>query len=501
VNTVINPYFYSVKLTALLALFPLALIAAEKPNIVLIYADDLGFGDVSCNGATAVQTPNIDRIAKEGVNFTAGYATSATCTPSRFSLLTGKYAWRQKGTGILPGDAAMIIDPGQPTLPGALKKAGYRTGVVGKWHLGLGGKEGVDWNQPIKQSPNAIGFDFSHIMAATGDRVPCVYVEDGKVVNLDPADPIQVSYKQAFPGLPTGVSHSEELKLDWSHGHNMAIINGIGRIGYMKGGTKALWRDEEMADHFSSQAVRFIRESKDQPFFLYFALHDPHVPRVPHPRFVGKTTMGPRGDVIVQADWQVGEVLKALDELRLAENTLVVLSSDNGPVIDDGYKDEAVKKLGDHKPAGPFRGGKYSLYEGGTRVPTIVRWPARIRAGKTSTAMLSQIDFAKTFAAIAGAEASFPDSHDATAALLGEAEQGRAEVIEHASQLAIRAGDWKFIPPGQGARKSTATNTELGNEPTGQLFDLSKDPGEKTNVAKDHPDKVTELKAKLEAAR
>ncbi|MCW1924667.1 sulfatase-like hydrolase/transferase [Luteolibacter arcticus] len=489
------------KLTALLSFLPLALIAAEKPNIVLIYADDLGFGDVSCNGATAVQTPNIDRIAKEGINFTAGYATSATCTPSRFSLLTGKYAWRQEGTGILPGDAALIIDPAQPTLPGALKKAGYRTGVVGKWHLGLGGQEGVNWNQPIERSPNAVGFDFSHIMAATGDRVPCVYVEDGKVVNLDPADPIEVSYKTPFPGLPTGVSHRQDLKLDWSHGHNMAVINGIGRIGYMKGGTKALWKDEDMADHFSAQAVRFIRESKDKPFFLYFALHDPHVPRVPHPRFVGKTTMGPRGDVIVQADWQVGEVLKALDELRLAENTLVVLTSDNGPVIDDGYKDEAVKELGTHKPAGPFRGGKYSLYEGGTRVPTIARWPARVKPGKTSAAVISQIDFPKTFAAIAGAEASFPDSHDLSAALLGESEKGRDEVIEHAGQLAIRSGDWKFIPAGQGAKRSKATDTELGNEPTGQLFDLSKDPGEKTNVATAHPEKVAELKAKLEAVR
>ena len=489
------------KLTTLLALLPLSLIAAEKPNIVLIYADDLGFGDVSCNGATAVQTPNIDRIAKEGINFTAGYAVSGTCTPSRFSLLTGKYAWRQKGTGILPGDAAMIIDPAQPTMPATLKKAGYRTGVVGKWHLGLGGKEGVNWNEPIKLSPNAVGFDFSHIMAATGDRVPCVYVEDGKVVNLDPADPIEVSYKQPFPGLPTGVSDRDKLKLDWSHGHNMAVVNGIGRIGYMKGGTKALWKDEDMADHFCSQAVRFIKESKDHPFFLYYALHDIHVPRVPNPRFVGKTTMGPRGDAIVQADWQVGEVLKTLDELKLADNTLVIVSSDNGPVIDDGYKDDSVKKLGDHKPAGPFRGGKYSHFEGGTRVPTIVRWPARIKAGKTSTAMVSQIDFAKTFAAIAGVEASFPDSSDATAALLGDSDQGRTEVIEHASQLAIRSGDWKYIPAGKGEKRQQTTGTELGNEPTGQLFDLSKDPGEKNNLASDHPEKLAELKAKLDAVR
>jgi arylsulfatase A-like enzyme len=285
-----------------LALTSIAAHAADKPNIVLIYADDLGWGDVSCNGATAVQTPNIDRIAKEGINFDSGYASSSTCTPSRFSLLTGKYAWRQQGTGVLPGDAAMIIDPAKPTLPAMLKKAGYRTGVVGKWHLGLGGKEGVNWNTEIKPSPREIGFDFSHIMAATGDRVPCVYLENGKVLNLDPADPIEVTYKQGFKGyegLPNGVKDRASLKMDWSHGHNMAVINGIGRIGYMKGGSKALWNDEEMADHLAGQALRFIRESKDAPFFLYFALHDIHVPRVPNPRFTGKTTMGPRGDAIV----------------------------------------------------------------------------------------------------------------------------------------------------------------------------------------------------------
>ena len=474
------------KSVVLLALLPFAA-AAETPNIILIYADDLGFGDVSCNGATAVRTPNIDRIAKEGVNFSAGYATSATCTPSRFSMLTGKYAWRQEGTGILPGDAALIIDPAQSTLPGMLQKAGYRTGVVGKWHLGLGGKGGVDWNQPIKPSPNEFGFDFSHIMAATGDRVPCVYVEDGKVVNLDPADPIEVSYKQAFPGLPTGTKDRATLKLDWSHGHNMAIVNGIGRIGYMKGGTKALWKDEDMADHFTGQALRFIRESKDGPFFLYFALHDIHVPRVPHPRFVGKTSMGSRGDAIVQADWQVGEVLRLLDDLALAQNSIVIFSSDNGPVIDDGYKDQAEEKLGGHKPAGPWRGGKYSIHEGGTRVPFLLRWPARVKPGKASAAMVSQIDFAASFAKLTGREASFPDSENVLPALTGESDKGRDHVIEHANQLAIRAGDWKFIP----GKK----------DQPGQLHDLSKDPGESKNLASVNPEKRDELRALLETAR
>ncbi len=488
------------KLLALLTLLPITLLSAEKPNIVLIYADDLGFGDVSINGATAVSTPNIDRIAREGINFTSAYSTSATCTPSRFSMLTGKYAFRQQGTGVLPGDAALILDLAQPTLQSTLKQAGYRTGAVGKWHLGLGGKGGVDWNRPLKPGANETGFDHSFLMAATGDRVPCVYVEDGRVVNLDPADPIEVSYKQPFPGLPTGVSHRAELKMDWSHGHNMAVINGIGRIGYMRGGAAALWKDGDMADDFAGRAVDFIRGAKDGPFFLYFALHDPHVPRVPHPRFAGKTAMGPRGDAIVQADWQVGEILRILDELKLAENTLVLVTSDNGPVIDDGYKDDAVAKLGNHKPSGPFRGGKYSLFEAGTRVPTVLRWSARVKPGQTSAAIVSQVDFPRSFAKLAGRDLpadAFPDSQDQLAALLGESATGRDHHIHHAGRLAIRVGDWKYIPAGPGPKVSQWTNTELGNDPEDQLYHLSKDPGEQTNLAKEHPGKIRELAAKL----
>jgi arylsulfatase A-like enzyme len=470
----------------LLALLTVPLLAAEKPNIVLIYADDLGYGDVSCNGATRVQTPNIDRLAKEGINFSAGYATSSTCTPSRFSMLTGTYAFRQKGTNILPGDAKLIIDPARPTLPSVLAEAGYRTGVVGKWHLGLGGAGGADWNGAITPGANQVGFDFSHIMAATGDRVPCVYVENGKVVNLDPADPIEVSYRHAFEGEPTGTSHRKELRMDWSHGHNQAVVDGIGRIGYMKGGKAALWKDEEMADHFAGQALRFIRESKDQPFFLFYALHDIHVPRVPHPRFVGKTDMGPRGDAIVQTDWQVGEVLRLLDELALAKNTLVVFTSDNGPVLDDGYVDQSVVKLGDHRPAGPFRGGKYSAHEGGTRMPFLARWPGVIPAGGKSEALISQVDFPKTFAKIAGKEVtSFRDSQDVSAALLGKSPAGRDHVVQQAAngQLALREGQWKYIAArGQGKA---------------QLYDLAADPAEKNNLAGPNAAKTKELAGKL----
>ncbi len=455
---------------------------ASPPNIVLIYADDLGFGDISANGATAVNTPNIDRIAAEGINFKSGYSTTATCTPSRFSLLTGKYAFRQKGTGILPGDAGLIIDPHSPTLATVLQKAGYRTGVVGKWHLGLGGEGGPEWNRQIKPGPKEVGFDFSYIMAATGDRVPCVYVHDGKVVNLDPADPIKVSYQESFPGLPTGISHRSELRMDWSHGHNNAVVNGVGRIGFMSGGKAALWKDEEKAEVFTTQAVNFIKDSKDQPFFLFHALHDIHVPRIPNPRFVGKTKMGARGDAIVQADWQVGEVLKTLDELNLAENTLVIFTSDNGPVLDDGYVDGSATMVGDHKPAGPFRGGKYTIYEGGTRMPFLVRWPAKIKGGKTSEAMVSQVDFSRTFARLAGTvvpKGSFPDSEDVSSALIGESTEGRKFIVEQGGGglLALRAGNWKLIP-------------KKGKP---ELFDLARDPAESENVADRHPDKVKQL--------
>ncbi|HEY1173710.1 MAG TPA: arylsulfatase [Verrucomicrobiae bacterium] len=486
-------------IACLLALAATSTEAAQKPNIVLIYADDLGYGDVSANGSTTIKTPNMDRLAKDGLRFTAGYATSATCTPSRYSMMTGEYAWRQKGTGILPGDAALIIKPGRTTLPSILQKAGYQTGAVGKWHLGLGDKE-IDWNADIKPGPVEVGFNYSYIMAATADRVPCVYVENHRVVGLDPKDPISVNYTKNFPGEPTGKENPELLtKQKPSHGHDMSIVNGISRIGFMKGGKAALWKDEDMADTFTGKAVQFIEKNKSQPFFLYFGLHDPHVPRVPHPRFVGKSGMGPRGDAIIQADWCVGEVLNALEKLKLAENTIVIFSSDNGPVIDDGYQDDAVKLLGEHKPWGPYRGNKYSKFEAGTRVPFIVRWTGKIKPG-VSDAMVSQVDFLASFAALTGqplAEADAPDSLNMLPALLGESKQGRDFMLEHANGVALRQGNWKFIEPSKGPKVNKNTNAETGNDELPQLYDLSKDVNERKNVAAEHPEKVQEMQAAL----
>ena len=469
---------------------------AAPPNIVLIYADDLGFGDVSCNGARAGLTPNVDRLAKGGLNFTDAHSTSATCTPSRYALLTGEYPWRKRGTGVLPGDARLIIEPGRATLASVLKGAGYRTGVVGKWHLGLG-SDALDWNGEIKPGPLEVGFDESFIMAATGDRVPCVYVRDHRVVGLDPTDPIAVQYGKPIVGEPTGKDDPGLLRLRPSHGHDMAIVDGISRIGYMKGGKTALWEDETMAETFTREAVSFINRHKARPFFLYFATHDIHVPRVPHPRFVGGSGMGPRGDAIIELDWSVGEVLKALDANGLAENTLVVFTSDNGPVVDDGYRDEAVERLGDHRPAGPYRGGKYSKFEGGTRVPFVVRWPGRVKPG-TSRALISQVDLVASFAALVGGPGvATIDGRDQLPALLGEDPVGRETLIEQAGGLAVRRGKWKFIPASNGPKLSGPTNTELGNDPAPQLYDLDADPGETRNLAGENREILDRLRKDL----
>ena len=488
-------------LTILLALASSQAAAQARPNVVLIYADDLGYGDVSAYGARRVQTPNIDRLAREGIRFTDAHAPAATCTPSRYAMLTGEYAWRKPGTAILPGDAALIIEPGRPTVASVFQRAGYATGVVGKWHLGLGPSGGPDWNGEIRPGPMDVGFDSAFIMAATGDRVPTVYVDNRRVAGLDPADPIAVSYSRPIGDAPTGSANPNLLKLRPSHGHDQTIVNGISRIGYMAGGKAALWKDEDMADVFTRRAIAFIEEHRAKPFFLYFATHDPHVPRVPHPRFVGKTSMGPRGDAIAQLDWSVGEVLATLDRLELTRNTLVLFTSDNGPVIDDGYRDEAVEKLGGHAPAGPFRGGKYSSFEGGTRVPLVVRWPPRVKPG-VSAALICHVDLLASFAALVGQPSPDPragDSENVLRALLGTSKTARAVLVEQAGSLALRQGAWKYIAPGQGVRLQVNTNTETGNDPEPQLYDLGSDPGERNNLAATHPEKVREMAAQLAA--
>lgn len=469
-----------------------------RPNIVLILADDIGYGDLSCYGAHRVKTPNLDRLAAQGVRFTDAHSSAATCTPSRYSLFTGEYPWRKQGTGVLPGDAALVIDPQRPTLPKMLSAAGYNTAAVGKWHLGMG-LGNPDWNTEIKPAAREVGFAYSFLIPATGDRVPCVYVENGRVAGLDPRDPIQVSYTTPFPDEPTGKDNPSLLKMKTTHGHDQTIVNGISRIGYMKGGASARWKDEDMADNITNKAVSFLEAQKpNNPFFLYYGTQDIHVPRAPHARFVGKTTMGPRGDSIASLDWCVGQLLDTLRRKGLERDTIVMFSSDNGPVIDDGYADEAVAKLGDHKPWGPLRGGKYSTYEAGTRVPFLLRWPARVKP-QTSDALLCQMDLYASLASLTGQtlpQGAAPDSENILPALLGESKAGRTTLVEAAGGKAFREGNWKYIRANKGP-KTNLTKNELGNNDAPQLFDLSKDLGEQTNLAATDPTRVQRMEAAL----
>ena len=478
--------------------------AGRKPNVIIILADDLGFGDLSCNGSSTIATPNVDRVAGSGIRFTNAHATSSVSTPSRFGLLTGEYPWRHERTGIANGDAGMIIQPGSRTMATMMHEAGYTTAAVGKWHLGLGETGKQDWNGTVTPGLGTIGFDYSFIMAATADRVPCVYIENSRVYNYDPEAPIAISYTENFAGEPTGRDNPEMLKLHPSHGHDMAIVNGIPRIGYMKGGGKALWKDEFIADVITQKAVEFISDNCDKPFFLYFGTNDVHVPRAPHERFVGRSGMGARGDAILQFDWSVGQVMDALDRLGIADNTVVIITSDNGPVVDDGYKDRAVELLGDHKPWHIYRGGKYSAYEAGTRIPFIIRWPEARNAGTTSSALVSQIDLYASLADYCGIEipdTEAADSRNCLKALRGDAKTARKWVVEQNlnNTLSLICGDWKYITPNAYApARINETDTELGNSPQQQLYNLSKDIGERNNVAEHHAGRIRRMKSLLQ---
>ncbi|WP_281614886.1 arylsulfatase [Flammeovirga sp. SubArs3] len=474
---------------------------SAKPNILLIYLDDLGYGDMGAYGASKrLKTPNMDFLAHNGVQFTNGYATSATCTPSRYGLLTGTYPWKNANAKILPGTAPLIIGTEQLTLPKMLKTEGYATGIVGKWHLGLGNGY-VDWNKTISPGPNEVGFDESYIMAATQDRVPTVYIENNKVVGLNPQDPIQVNYEKNFEGEPTAISNPEMVYMKWHHGHNNSIVNGIPRIGFMKGGEAAKWDDYEMADHFLIKAKEYIEQHKDQPFFLYYALQQPHVPRTPHPRFKGKSGMGPRGDAIIEADWCIGELITTLEKQGLLENTLVILSSDNGPVLNDGYYDEAEEQLGDHQPAGVLRGGKYSLFEGGTRVPFLTYWKGKIKPTK-SDALVCQMDLLSSISALVGSNLKTDDSENLLSAFLGKSKIGREELIlEATSRTAFRKNDWLLIPPYEGPIALKKVKIEIGNSDQIQLYNLKEDPSQQNNLAKIHPDKVAQMMQAFKAVR
>jgi len=460
---------------------------AAQPNIIFILADDIGYGDWGCYGATKVKTPNLDRLAAQGRRFTDAHSPAAVCTPTRYAFMTGEYAWRKPGTGILPGTAALIIEPGRVTMPSLLKQAGYTTGVVGKWHLGLGATSPTDYNGEIKPGPLEIGFDYAWLLPATGDRTPCVWVENHRVVGLDPADPIKLDYTV-------------------QRGDPESFVRGIPRIGKQTGGKAALWKDDEMADLLTKKAVAFIEKNKDKPFFLYFATHDIHVPRVPHARFRGTSQAGVRGDVIHEFDWSIGEVMKALDRLNLADNTLIMVTSDNGGVLDtngpDNVNSGTVETNNGHPHNGPLRAGKGSPYEGGTRVPFVARWPGHVKTG-ASDDLICHIDMLATAAALTGQKLSAeagPDSFNILPALLGDKldKPCRDHLVEQGSALALRKGTWKLIPAGAGGKGKKG---KARGPTSAELYNLADDIGETKNLAAQHPEIVKEMTALLQQVR
>lgn len=487
-----NQYLKTITLSAIMgaALMPLqADESVSKPNIIIILGDDVGYGDLSCYGATQVKTPHLDRLAKNGLRCLDSYAPTAVCTPTRFAMLTGEYAWRQPGTNILPGDAPLCIKPGTVTLPSILQEAGYVTGVVGKWHLGIG-KGKTRYTGEMKPGPLEIGFDHCFIFPATNDRVPTIYIKDHDIVNEDPNDPIIVSYKKKIGHEPTGRENPEllSLKVRRHPDHHEGTINyGVSRIGWMTGNKKARWKDEDLTETFTKEAIGFIEKNKDKPFFLYVATHTAHEPCVPSPKFKGSSQSGVRGDVIQELDWEVGQIMMTLDRLKLTDNTLLIFSSDNGA----GWPRKRYAYLYDyegrdensHLCNGPIRGGKADEYEGGTRVPFIASWPNKIKPG-ISKEIMCLVDMPATCAAIVGKslpESAGPDSFNILPALLGKGSGREHVVTQHfrgGGNLSIRKGPWKLIPRGKKAP---------------ELYNLEKDLAETTNVSAEYPEVTKEL--------
>ncbi len=488
----------------LICFFNAALFAQKnKPNVILIYTDDIGYGDLSCYGAKAISTPNIDALANSGIKFTNAHSAAATCTPSRYAMMMGEYAFRRKGTSILDGDAPLIIPTNQVNLPQVFKKAGYTTALVGKWHLGLGGIGGPNWNAAIKPGPNEVGFDYAYFFPATADRVPTIFVENHNIVGYEKSDSIKISYKHKIGNEPTGLENPALLKLKAlpGQGHTETIVNGIGRIGYMQGGKNARWNDEELAYTFVNKAKTFITQQVKSPFFLYFSVNDIHAPRMPATAFKGTTNLGLRGDMIKQLDWSVGELVNELKRLGIDKNTMIIFTSDNGPALLDGYDDnsDVFAEKAQHQPAGKLRGGKYSIFEAGTRVPMIVNWPKSIKAG-VSDELMSQMDFGKSFAywfKLKVDTTDFKDAENHIQAFLNAKIAGREMLIEQGYTLAIVWNNWKYIEPAKGAAVLMPMNIESGLSTMPQLYDLKNDVGETKNFATAQPELVNKLATQL----
>jgi len=479
----------------------------EKPNIVIIYADDLGYGDLGCYGATKVKTPNIDRLASQGRLFTDMHTASAVSTPSRYALLTGEYPFRVKSFGPIFDEAELIVDTNQLTIADVMKAEGYATAVIGKWHLGFGeGKP--DWNGELKPGPLELGFDYYFGIPTVNSHPPFVYVENHGVVGLDPDDPI-VYGKTAETKV-----FDEKFKIDKMGGAKAA---------------HALYDDEMVGTTLKNKAVDWIKTHKDQPFFLYFATTNIHHPFTPHPRFKGTSEAGRYGDFIHELDWIVGEVMKTLDEENLADNTLLIFTSDNGGMINRGGQD--AWRAG-HRQNGDLLGFKFDSWEGGHRVPMIVRWPGKVEAGSRTDQLISNVDMLHSLASLVGyelKEGDAPDSYNMLPVLLGTTgEELRDNLVIAAfrpSNIALRQGDWMYISAkgggGFGARNpgdhafggppalkfAGEVNSDIEdgkfkpNAPDQQLYNLATDLSESTNVINQYPEVAEKMRQKLEEIR
>ena len=455
---------------------------AARPNIVLILADDMGYGDVQAlNPKSKIPTPHLNRLAREGMTFTDAHSPSAVCTPTRYGVVTGRYCWRSRlKRGVLNGYGSHLIDPKRETLARFLSGHGYHSAVIGKWHLGMDyaktgeGKNTFDFSKPVKNGANDVGFDHSYIIPASLDFPPYYYIRNQRAVML----PTMKQEKQGFPA-------------------------------YLREGEIAPnFIMEEALDHLTDQAVGYLRQRSqlEQPFFLYFPLTAPHKPVLPHKRFRGKTKLGPYGDFVVQVDDTVGRVLKALDEFKLADNTVVFYTSDNGSFMhryEDGrpghVADETVQgyKPENHTANGPLRGTKADVWEAGHRVPFFVRWPGKVRAGSKSRSTITHTDFYATCAEIVRqplpADAA-EDSFSLLAPMLGKPRPTpRAPVINHSASgmFAIRDGKWKLVL-GNGSGGRQQPKGKPFQKPY-HLFDLDADLGERTNVAEQNPELVERL--------
>jgi len=470
---------------------------ATQPNILVILADDLGYGDLGCYGATKVKTPNIDRLAREGMRFTAAHSPASVCTPSRYNLMTGRYCWRTwAGHGTIWANDPLLIEETRTTVASLLKSAGYFTGCIGKWHLGFGKPGtpgwddmlGPDFNGELRPGPLEVGFDYFYGMPAIGQH-PNIFIEGRRVVGLSPDDPIR------FINDPRPEYRVEYLKRPRTRPTNLQLASG----------KSAEYNFEDTALRLTEKAVSFLEQHQAKPFFLYLAHRNIHSPLRPNARFKGTSEIGVYGDFIHELDWSVGEVLAALARLKLADNTLVVFTSDNGGVPPGKKLIQGHAEVQGHRVNGPLRGQKTEVYEGGTRVPFIVRWPGRVAGGGVSDALVANTDLLATFAEVVGQPVpagSGEDSFSFLATLLAKRarQPARQSLVTDGVMglFAVQEGPWKLIA-GQGSGgESDSMNSPAATEPAGQLYNLADDIGETENLYTEKPEIVARLSARLE---